>query len=121
MPPGRSSPRERHAQQARVLELIYQAETTASGTGTSLAALARHLGTSNHDASETVVGLVQRGEVVQDPSSGEYRLTANGRLEAARRLTLIRPSPPQKTSMARTDDEPSDAPSGFRSGRAHNR
>jgi serine/threonine protein kinase/tetratricopeptide (TPR) repeat protein/DNA-binding MarR family transcriptional regulator len=105
MSPGRPSSSEHLTQQARVLELIYEAETTTSGRGTSLAALARHLGTSNHDASETVVGLVRRGEVVQDPSSGDYRLTANGRLEVARRFTLIPPSPSSKQSPLRAADE----------------
>src|SRR5262245_57781002 len=98
MPPGRLSSGERLAQQARVLELIYKVETTSSGSGTSLAAVAQHLGTSRHDASETVIGLVRRGDVVEDPSSGEYRLTANGRLEAARRFTLIPPSPSSNQS-----------------------
>src|SRR5262245_48518470 len=110
MPPGGSSSSERVAQQARVLELIYKAETTSSGSGASLAALARHLGTSNHDASEMVIGLVRRGEVVQDPSSGEYRLTANGRIEAARRFTLIPPSPSSKQSPLRTPDEETTLP-----------
>jgi eukaryotic-like serine/threonine-protein kinase len=105
MPPGRSSPYERPALQTRVLELIYEAETTASGTGTSLAALARHLGSSDRDVSETVVGLVHSGEVVQDPASGEYRLTANGRREASRRFTLISPSNARKTSAVRAAGE----------------
>src|SRR6476620_7015573 len=98
MPLGRSSAGERSANQARVLELIYEAEKTASGTGTSLAALARQLGTSNHDVSETVVGLVRRGQVVQDPESGECRLTVSGRLEASRRFMLIPPSPPKRSA-----------------------
>jgi serine/threonine protein kinase/tetratricopeptide (TPR) repeat protein len=94
MSPGRALPKERAAQQARALEYIYQAETTASGTGTSLSVLASQLGTSDHDANETLIGLVHKGEIVHDPASGEYRLTANGRLEAARRFTLIPGSPP---------------------------
>jgi eukaryotic-like serine/threonine-protein kinase len=110
MPLGRSSAGERPANQARVLELIYEAEKTASGTGTSLAALARELGTSNHDVSETVVGLVRRGEVVQDPDSGEYRLTANGRLEVSRRFTLIPPSPAKRSAPLTADEEATPLP-----------
>jgi eukaryotic-like serine/threonine-protein kinase len=94
MAPGRALPKERAAQQARALEYIYKAETTASGTGTSLDVLASQLGTSDHDANETLIGLVHRGEVIHDPASGEYRLTDSGRLEAARRFTLIPGSPP---------------------------
>ncbi len=94
MSPGRALPKERAAQQARALECIYEAETTASGTGTSLTVLASRLGTSDHDATETLIGLVHRGEIIHDPASGEYRLTASGRLEAARRFTLIPGSPP---------------------------
>ncbi len=94
MSPGRALPKERAAQQARALECIYEAEATASGTGTSLAVLASRLGTSDHDANETLIGLVHRGEIIHDPASGEYRLTDSGRLEAARRFTLIPGSPP---------------------------
>jgi serine/threonine protein kinase/tetratricopeptide (TPR) repeat protein len=101
---GRSLPKERAAQQVRALEYIYQAETTASGTGTSLAALARHLESSDHDANETLIGLVHRGEVVHDPASGEYRLTANGRLEATRRFTLIPPSSAHKKGLRENED-----------------
>jgi eukaryotic-like serine/threonine-protein kinase len=93
MSPGRALPKERAAQQARALECIYEAETTASGTGTSLAVLASRLGTSDHDANETLIGLVHRGEIIHDPASGEYRLTDSGRLEATRRFTLIPGSP----------------------------
>ncbi len=102
--PRRSSPNERAAQQVRALEYIYQAETTTSGTGTSITALATHLGSSDNDVSETLVGLVHRGEVVQDPASGEYRLTANGRLEATRRFTLIPPSGSQKKATREVED-----------------
>jgi serine/threonine protein kinase/tetratricopeptide (TPR) repeat protein len=101
---GRSLPKERAAQQVRALEYIYEAETTASGTGTSLSALAKHLESSDHDANETLVGLVRRGEVVHDPASGEYRLTANGRLEATRRLTLIPPSGANKKIAREAED-----------------
>jgi serine/threonine protein kinase/Flp pilus assembly protein TadD len=107
MSPGRALPKERAAQQARALECIYEAETTASGTGTSLAVLASRLGTSDHDANETLIGLVHRGEIIHDPASGEYRLTDNGRLEAARRFTLIPGSPaadaPKKTPREADD------------------
>jgi serine/threonine protein kinase/Flp pilus assembly protein TadD len=100
-------PKERAAQQARALECIYEAEATASGTGTSLAVLASRLGTSDHDANETLIGLVHRGEIIHDPASGEYRLTDSGRLEATRRFTLIPGSPPadaRKKTPREADD-----------------
>jgi serine/threonine protein kinase/tetratricopeptide (TPR) repeat protein len=99
-------PKERAAQQARALEYIYQSETTAGSTGTSLTVLASHLGSSDNDTNETLIGLVHRGEIVHDPASGEYRLTASGRLEAARRFTLIPGSPPvdPKKTARQADD-----------------
>jgi eukaryotic-like serine/threonine-protein kinase len=106
----RRLPKERVAQQARALEYIYQAETTASGTGTSPAALAKHLGSSDRDVNETLIGLVHSGEVVQDPASGEYRLTTNGRLEATRRLTLI-PSSGANKKIAREAEDVTRVPS----------
>lgn len=74
------------ARRDEVLELLYWMEGEGLAGSSTLAAMARFLTYPEHLVRGTLECLVSRGDVVHDVATGEYRLTAPGRGEAARRF-----------------------------------
>ena len=74
------------ARRDEVLELLYWLEGEGFVGSATLSGIARFLVHPEDDVRCTLTELVRRGDVVVDDASGEYRLTASGRGEAARRF-----------------------------------
>ena len=74
------------ARRDEVLEMLYWTEGEGFAGAATLDAIARFLTHSRDDVLHTLTGLVERGDVTVDASTGEYRLTEIGRTEAARRF-----------------------------------
>lgn len=69
-----------------VLELLYWLEGEGIGGSATAMAMARFLTCAEPELNRTLDALTARGDVVIDESSGDFRLTAIGRREAARRF-----------------------------------
>lgn len=74
------------ARRDEVLELLYWTEGEGFSGAASVDAMTRFLTHDRDAVQRTLRDLVERGDVCVDPDSGEYRLTARGRTEAARRF-----------------------------------
>lgn len=74
------------ARRDEVLELLYWLEGEGIGGSATLAGMARFLTCDEEDLARTLRALTERGDLVADFASGEYRLTAQGHREAARRF-----------------------------------
>ena len=69
-----------------VLELLYWIEGEGFTGSATLQGMTRFLAIPEHEVRATLDQLVRRADVTLDETSGEYRLTEIGRLEAARRF-----------------------------------
>jgi hypothetical protein len=74
------------ARRDQLLELLYWIEGEGFAGAARLDALARFLAQPAETVAATLEDLARRGEVTQDPASGEYRLTQTGSREGARRF-----------------------------------
>ena len=74
------------ALQDELLELLYWLEGEGFAGSATLDGMMRFLSQPAHEVRDTLDRLAQRGDVVVDEPSGEYRLTEIGRREAARRF-----------------------------------
>lgn len=81
-----SDPGQAIARRDEVLELLYWIEGEGFAGAASLAGLARFLVQPEPETAATLEALVERGDVVQDAGSSQYRLTEVGRREAAKRF-----------------------------------
>ena len=70
----------------QLLELLYWIEGEGFPGAAELDALARFLAQPADTVAAALADLARRGEVAQDPATGEYRLTQTGRREGARRF-----------------------------------
>jgi hypothetical protein len=73
------------ARRDEVLEMLYWIEGEGFSGASTFEAITRFLSHPAADVRHTLDHLVARGDVTQQ-ASGEYRLTDNGRREAARRF-----------------------------------
>lgn len=69
-----------------LLELLYWLEGEGFEGSRTLEGMVRFLAEPEQDARAGLKALVDRGDVVLEPSTAEYRLTPAGRREAARRF-----------------------------------
>lgn len=76
----------RIARRDEVLELLYWTEGEGFTRAANLDAIARFLTHDRERVAVTLGELIASGDVVQDASTAEYRLTESGRREAARRF-----------------------------------
>lgn len=74
------------ARRDELLELLYWIEGEGFPGAATLDAMTRFLARAADDVRETVTALAQRGDVVLNDDTREYRLTPEGRREAARRF-----------------------------------
>ncbi len=74
------------ARRDELLELLYWLEGEGFRGNATMDSITRFLAHPGYEVERTMEDLVRRGEVVHEPQSGEYRLTDEGRREAARRF-----------------------------------
>lgn len=74
------------ARRDEVLELLYWIEGEGFTGSATLAGLVRFLAYPEPEVRATLEDLIRRGDVLFAEPSAEYRLTAEGRREAARRF-----------------------------------
>lgn len=74
------------ARRDELLELLYWLEGEGFHGNATMDSITRFLAHPGPEVERTMEVLVRREEVVHDPESGEYRLTDEGRREAARRF-----------------------------------
>lgn len=74
------------ARRDELLELLYWLEGEGFHGSATLAAIVRFVAHSEPDVRRTLDHLMERGDVVLDDASGQYRLTVPGKREAGRRF-----------------------------------
>jgi len=74
------------ARRDELLELLYWFEGEGFRGAAAFDTLVRFLAQPPDAVQATLDNLLQRGDVTQDPHSGEYRLSEEGRREGARRF-----------------------------------
>lgn len=81
-----NDPAREMARRDEVLEMLYWTEGEGFAGAATLEAITRFLTHRDDEVLRTLSELVTRGDVTHDAATGEYRLTAIGRKEAARRF-----------------------------------
>ncbi len=74
------------ARRDELLELLYWIEGEGFSGAASFEAITRFLAHPPHLVQTALTDLLERGDVVQDPGTGDYRLSESGRREGARRF-----------------------------------
>lgn len=74
------------ARRDEILELLYWLEGEGFRADATLGGIARLVAHDDDAVASTLSDLVQRGDVICDAESLQYRLTPGGRREAARRF-----------------------------------
>lgn len=81
-----NEPGDEIARRDEVLELLYWMEGEGFSGAATITAMTRFLSQDQAAVERTLSALVAAGDVTVDAATAEYRLTSQGRVEAARRF-----------------------------------